>query len=480
MAPTALSGCGNRAGQSTWGAASPGRSAVTDRVTLTTRYLDEVAQQGATASGLLSVMPATGLLVPMYREQYLSRPVFIGHAEADQVNSDLMHIRAAIASLPDLLYDGDLAAFARDAGLTEVQTQAALHTQAGQVTEWLRADMYADSRGLRLLELNMGSGIGGSDVAEFCRAMLRYPLLREFARTHRLYYPDTMREQIRLVFAESGFRPDSYPVVAIADWPGLYNAAYLHKFARRWRGMGLDAHACHIGQLKMQRGRVWLRGRAVDIIYRAFLSENLLEPGGPELIFPVLHAVARGEVAMFTPIGAELYGSKVPLAILSDHAHRHLFTTGQQAAIDRVLPWTRMMRPGPTTLEDGSTVDLLEYALRHPADLVLKPALLHGGHGVVAGWDTTDQVWRDVLNQAMGGPYVLQRRIRPTPEMYPGEDGEPVVWETTWGIFAFSSGFGGAMPRAFRPEPGRPVMEFGAPRRFGGCLVQQPGPQAQD
>jgi len=43
---------------------------------------------------------------------------------------------------------------------------------------------------------------------------------------------------------------------------------------------------------------------------------------------------------------------------------------------DRVLPWTRMMRPGPVTLEDGSTVDLMEYALANPGELMLKPALL--------------------------------------------------------------------------------------------------------
>ena len=74
-----------------------------------------------------------------------------------------------------------------------------------------------------------------------------------------------------------------------------------------------------------------------------------------------------------------MFGSKAPLAMLSDHANRHLFSPAELAAIDRVLPWTRMVRPGPVTLEDGHPVDLLDYAVSHASDLVLKPALLHGG-----------------------------------------------------------------------------------------------------
>jgi hypothetical protein len=455
---------------------------MTDRATLTALYLEEVARQGQTARDLLAVMPKTGALATRYGGRHLPRPLFIGHAEASQVNSDLRHIRAAMAGLPGLLYDGDVVTFAKDAGLTGVQAEAVQRATTGKLTEWGRADMYPDAQGLRLLEFNMGSIVGGIDCGEICQAMLRYPLLREFARAHRLYYPDTWQGQIGRIFAESGFGPGSYPMIALVDWPGHFAklGAYLHKIARRWRdSVGLDAHACHLGQLKAHDGRVWLRGRPVDIIFRIFLIEHLLEPDGPELFFPVLDAAARGEVAMFTSIEGDMYGSKAPLAMLSDHANRSLFSPAQRAAIDRVLPWTRMMRPGPVTLEDGSTVDLMDYALGHPDDLVLKPSLLHGGIGVVAGWDpdTTEQVWRDALARAMGGPFVLQRRVRVTPEMCPGEDGEPVAWEATWGVFPGEAGFGGVWARAHPAGAGYAITRQGTHLHMVGCLAQQPGAQ---
>jgi hypothetical protein len=336
------------------------------------------------------------------------------------------------------------------------------------------------SSALRLLEFNMGSAVDGITTADICRAMLRHPLLKEFASTHQLHYPDTLRQQLNLIFAETGFAPDSYPVVAVADWPERYPRIkhVLQTVARRWRTMGLDAHACHIGQLTMNGGRVWLRGRPVDIIFRIFLAEHLLTPEGHALMDSVLDAVAREEVILFTPLDSEMFGSKAPLAMLSDQANRHLFSPAELAAIDRVLPWTRMVRPGPVTLEDGHTVDLYDYAVSHADDLVLKPTLLHAGKGVVPGWpsETTEVIWRDQLTKAMGGPYVLQRRIRPEPELCPGDDGEAVPWVVTWGVFTFPAGYGGVYARAFPVDSPHEITTAGRHLTFGCALTGGPDP----
>jgi hypothetical protein len=451
---------------------------VPDRATLTARYLDEVAYRGARGSELLNVMPTTGMLAAKYQRRYLTRPLFIGRAECDSLNSDLQQVRSALVSLPDRLYGGDLPAFARAAGMTDDQAEAVLRSRAGQVTQLARADLYPETSGLRLLEFNMGSGVAGIDNADICRAMLRHPVLKDFARAHRLHYVDTMREQVSMIFGETGFAPGSVPMMAVADWPDHYRiiGPFLHKIARRWRALGLDAHACHIGELKASGGRVRLRGRPVDIIFRIFLIEHLLEPEGHALMDPVIDAVARGEVTMFTPLDSELYGSKAPLAMLSDDANRHLFTAAELAAFDRVLPWTRMARPGPVTLEDGRTVDLLDYGIGHADDLVLKPTLLHGGLGVLPGWhrDISARQWRDRLTSAMGGPYVIQRRIRPDPELCPGESGQPVPWIVTWGVFTLPAGYGGVFARAYPAGSGLEVARAGSGLLVGCCLAQQP------
>jgi hypothetical protein len=458
-----------------------------DRAALTALYLDEVRQQGAGAGDLVGDLAQSQavLLNSFYPGiGYLSRPVFAGRAEYGKLHANVEALRRLLVSLPDRLYGGDFAAFARDAGAEGYQLAAITASRSSPVSPQARADLYADAAGFRLMEFNMGSALGGMENADVCRAMLRHPLLADFAAAHRLGFVDTMREQVANLFADTGFAPGSFPVVAVTDWPTSYHGRlgpYMHNLAGRWREHGLDAHACHIGELEVRGGRVWLAGRAVDIISRMFLLEYLLEPGAAELMDPVLGAAARGEVAMFTPLDAELFGSKAALAMLSDERNRDRFSADELASIEAILPWTRMVRPGPVTLEDGQVVDLLDYATGQACDLVLKPTLRYGGQDVLPGWDrdTSPQTWRGQLGQAVGGPYVLQRRIRPVPELFPGEDGERVSWIVAWGVYTGVRGFGGIITRAGTVESGLAVLNVSSGAHVGCCLTAGTGPGGQ-
>jgi hypothetical protein len=215
---------------------------------------------------------------------------------------------------------------------------------------------------------------------------------------------------------------------------------------------------------------VWLGERAIDVVYRLFLMEDLLDPAGPGLIEPVLRAAERGEVSLFIPMDADLYGSKGALALLSDEQYRHCYSDEELASLDRILPWTRMVRPGPVTVGDRQ-VELLEYALADQRELIIKPTMMHGGIGLVSGWLTSADEWRQQLEAAMDGPYVLQRRVYPTAEWFPADDG-PQQWWINWAAFLGSRGYGGMYVRGSR-DPDRPVnMNTGA---TGTCCFHPMG-----
>jgi hypothetical protein len=430
----------------------------TNRSTLTALYLDEVRRRGIPASELLrSPKLKADLLQPLYQNRYLSRPLFLGRAERDQLETDLVNLRAALVSLPDRLYGGDLTAFARAVGMNDVQISAILRSRNPTPTTLTRADLYLDQVGFRLLEFNVGSAIGGIDNADMLEGMLEHPVLAEFATGHQLEYVHSMREQVKTIKAETGFAPDSRPMMVMTDWPSSYQslASYIDVYTARLSELGLDACGGHIGQLEVRDGRVWLGNRQVDIIYRLFMIEDLLEyPDAPALVHPILDAVARGEVRIFTPMDDALYASKGALAMLSDEANRRLLDPDHLVSVDRILPWTRMVRPGPVSLEDGSQVDLLEYALAHQGELALKPTLLHGGSGVLLGWraDTSAAEWEERVRAALDGPYVIQRRIQPVPELFPAEGPTPESWIVSWGAFTMACGLGGIYSRGTTVE----------------------------
>ncbi len=449
---------------------------VMNRATLTARYLDEVNRRDISAKELLGTLPESEALNFFYGGRYLSRPLFLGDREREQLSADLVNLRSALVSLPNRLYGGDLAAFARAVGANDVQVSAIMRSRGAAVTKQLRADLYIEEGGgFRLLEFNMGSALGGMDNADMCRALLEHPVLAEFADAHDLEYVDTMVDQVDNYYTECGFAPAARPMVACTDWPSSYQTLepYMRAYNARVQQMGLDEHACHIGQLEVRDGRVWLGDRAVDIIDRLFMIEDLLEsPEAAALMDPILDAAARGEVKIYTPMDSGIFSSKGALAMLSDEANRSIFDPQERASLDRILPWTRMVRPGPVTLEDGRRVDLLEYALANRHDLALKPTLLHGGQGVLLGWgrETTEQAWDEQVRAAVDGPYVLQRRIRPQFELFPSDSGQPVPWIVCWGAFTTSKGYGGVFARASSVESNVEVINTNTGAYVGSCL----------
>ncbi|MGE5829263.1 MAG: hypothetical protein ACM30G_13015 [Micromonosporaceae bacterium] len=429
--------------------------------TLTDAYLTGFAASGLTASKILdAVQPST--VDTVYRGRSLSRPVFLSYQQIQRLAADVQLLHATLTGLPRRIFGGDMVAFARAVGATQTQAEVVLRGTASVPSRLGRADFYLDHEGFKLLEINWGTGLGGLDNAILNRSMAEQPFIGEFVQQHRLGCVDSMAESMDTMFTESGLAPGSSPVVAIADWPESFKVLEprLHRAAQGMVPYNVRAYPCHVGQLRYADGRVWLGERAIDVVYRLFLMEDLLDPGGPALIEPVLQAAERGDVTLFSPMDADLYGSKGALALLSDELYRHCYTAEELASLDRILPWTRMIRPGPVTAA-GRPVDLFEHALAEQQELIIKPTMMHGGLGVVPGWRTPADEWRQRLEAAMDQPYVLQRRIHPIPERFPTDDGDE-EWVLTWGAFLVSRGYGGMFVRGSRDLDGTINMTSGA------------------
>jgi len=444
---------------------------------LTEAYLDGFAASGVAPSKILdAVLPCT--VDTTYFGRSLSRPVFLSYQQIEQLGADLRRLHEALTALPQRVFGGSMTAFARAVGITETQIELVLRGASGPASKMSRADMYLDEQGFRVLEMNYGAALGGLDGSVLNKVMAEQPFIGDFIRQHHLGYVDPLDGLAATLFDECRLAPGSRPVVALADWPASFESLEqsLYQSAAVLAPYGLQCYPCHVGQLRYADGRVWLGERAIDVVYRLFLMEDLLDPTGPGLIDPVLQAAERGEVALFTPMDADLYGSKGALALLSDEQYRHCYTDEELASLDRILPWTRMVRPGPVTVPgeatgSGRSVELFEYALAEQHELIIKPTMMHGGIGVVPGWLTGADEWRQQLEAAMDSPYVLQRRVRPTAEWFPADEG-PQEWSLNWAAFFGSLGYGGMYVRGTRDPDQTVNMNTGA---TGTCCFHPMG-----
>lgn len=442
---------------------------------LTEQYLSGFAASGVRAGEILDgVRPST--VDTGFMGRSLSRPTFLDHAAISRLSSDLEQLHVVLTGLPDLLFDGDMAAFARAVGATETQADIILRGSGSVPSRMGRADFYRDDSGFRLLEINWGAALGGLDCAILNREMMRQPFIGDFIREHQLGYVDPMVELVHTLFTECKVPTGSTPAVALADWPESYKTLEprLRRNVEDYARFGIEAHPCHIGQLRYAEGRVWLDDVAIDVVYRLFLMEDLLDEAGPALIEPVLRAAERGEVTIFSPMDADLYGSKGALALLSDEANRQRYPAETLAILDRILPWTRMVRSGPVTVS-GASVDLVDYALANQRELIIKPTLMHGGIGIVAGWLTQPADWRACLAEAMDRSFILQRRIHPVAEKFPTDSGTE-DWTLTWGAFMAHRGYGGMFVRGSRDPDGTVNMSTGA---TATCCFTEVAPAVQ-
>jgi hypothetical protein len=446
----------------------------TVRNAVTNDYLADVAARGEDPGALRAAALAAADLGPTsYGGDCLARPTFLDRAERDLLESDLRHLHTALTALPDRLFGGDLGGFARAAGMTEAQVTAIRRGRGAAPTRLTRADLYHDGAGFRLMELNIGSTVGGLDNAVLNRAVLSHPPFAEFAAEHKLSYPDTMAELADMLKTEYATDTGRPPLFVAADWPASFETLepQLQASAAVLGELGVEIIPCHLGQLDIGGGEVRLGGRHVDVVYRVFMIEDLLDPGAPELVDPVLRAVERGEVEMFAPMDAELYGSKAALAMLSDEANRDRFEPAELASLDRLLPWTRMVRDAPVTV-DGEQAGLWELAAERREELVLKPTLMHGGLGVVLGWRVDPDEWTAAVRAATDGPYVLQGRIRAVPEPFPAaRPGGTEPQLINWMIFSVSRGFGGSIVRGSTDLSGSVLNRAGG-ATLGCCFAQ--------
>lgn len=413
-----------------------------------------------------------------FGNKFLTRPAFLEAERQRLLAEDLGGLLDLLFALPQRLFDGNLAAMAAAVGLVPRQAEAIVRTATEHPVKLARADLFDDGQAFKLLEFNVSSALGGWDAPILTRWLLRDPDLASFVDDESLTFTDTLSGIADVIRAEcDGLDCQSRPVVALVDSPSSYPTYWpvLDFMARSLGPFGFEVFGCHAGQLTTRGGHLFLDDRHIDVIYRFILLSDLL--GGPDalsLIEPIIAAAERGTARLVTGFAAGVFASKGCLALLYDDDHRSAFSPAERDLIDRILPWTRTLRAGET-FADGQQVDLVDYVLANRSSLVLKPALLYGGAGVVPGWKADQLAWAEAVRTGLRERFVVQQRVRSAVERFPPDDARSrsVVQVLNWGVFVVGAGYGGAFVRALPgPDPGVINMATGA---AATCTFHAPG-----
>ncbi len=296
----------------------------------------------------------------------------------------------------------------------------------------------------RITEYNGETPAGTAYCDALSDLFLALPAMRPFARDW-MVRPLPARNHLLNVLLESWHRfrgVRSVPAIAIVDWHDVPTVSEFQLSRDYFQAMGCECIITTPDALTYEGGRLRdAGGMVIDLIYKRVLIHELVEECG--LQHPMVRAVIDGAVCMVNPFSCKPLHKKASLAVLSDERNSRRFSSAQQSAIARHVPWTRVVEERRTTI-DGREIDLVPWMSEHRDELVLKPNDDYGGAGIVLGWEVEDADWEIAVTRALHEPSIVQRRIalpsEPFAAVVDGDltldsrivDTAPFCWHGAW------------------------------------------------
>ena len=400
---------------------------------------------------------------------YLARPLFLPEHEIRRFEADLLAVVDLLTQLPWRVFDGDVDQVCRMLDLDPRKAALVREFEPRPTVPFGRIDAYHDGESLRILEFNATSSIGGQQwVGPAAAAWLGAEAFRTFAAEHRLRHVDTTAVLARELRTAARSVTGGDPVVALVEGPGGlagYGDAW-RPLQRLLRSHGLDCRLGETGDLEVRDGRVLLRGARVDIVYRLFdLDQVLDDPQALAVTEQLRDAHRDGRVLLWSPLETDLHSNKRWMAYLSDPSLGAGLSTEEQALVDRLLPWTRALTPDTVR----TAPELLDTCRERRERLIIKPDEGFANQGIVCGWQVDDAQWASALDTAVAGGAVVQERVVPRQDWVVHPDtGVAEPWDACYGLYWMPGGYGGGGARLV--PSGQPFTLDAGSRRLSGIF----------
>jgi glutathionylspermidine synthase len=283
-----------------------------------------------------------------------------------------------------------------------------------------RMDYLRDNTGaFRALELNSTLPC----IQGFCQSLTRRwseTLRRENPALLEGMLPNAPADGLRRALVDN-YRlrggTKAHPSILVVCRRGDTELAELQYMADRWAEAGNKSRQVFVDQVTLgPDGWLSADGEPYDILYRHIfarrltrespLAQQLLEPRHTKILNPITSPLELK--ALF----AQLSEAVTNPALASKLA----LTPPELEAISRVIPWTRLIKPGTMELLDHTkTEEPSDWLRAHRSELVLKRTWSYGGKAVLVGSETPEAEWNQALEGAMQEPdsWIVQHYVQP-------------------------------------------------------------------
>jgi len=332
---------------------------------------------------------------------------------------------------------------------------AHLFLEMGSQTQYMlqRTDGVLTEHGLKIVELNIGSSIGGWQIHWMDHHYRKQAGLRPFLEQNASRTGDIPLAFMRyLIQSVRGMGLETRVLFLIQpDFREREGEAALREVFQRALAEcgGSGELLCELDDQRLEErpDGIYLDGRRLGAIMNSRPNAQALA-----------RAALRGQLLWpDNPFDAVL-GDKRALSILYQHKDRGLFDAAERAIIEEFVPWSTALSAGEVMF-DGRRMELATLLREQQQRFVVKAAVGQQGDDVFIGKFTPPQQWAEVVARGLREPGWLVQEFCASLPFY-GQQGARGhgVYDVVWGVFGFGQQYGGCWLRLMEKDGGDGVI----------------------
>jgi len=293
-----------------------------------------------------------------------------------------------------------------------------------------RADIVRQEGIWKLLEMNVGSTVGGMFYASL-------PRLSGFSQSH-----DALRTWAEIIHRDycQGIRH-----IAIVEDAAIIEALR-PQFAvlanELSEQVGITCSVVSADELWIDGETLNSRRGTVDCIYRFFNEKDVLR--NPDQYFSLMKAIANKIVSVPMGFCTQLLSNKGALALLHELVETSFLSDEEKQLVTAFVPYTCHV-----------TRNNIHALKKKPEQWVIKPTDSACGYGVKYGGEMTSEKWNhhlEYIANTPSEPYIAQSfcEAEYVPTVFSLSDGENFTEKSSvvWGVYVFGDRYLGTLVRA--------------------------------
>lgn len=335
----------------------------------------------------------------------------------EELKNAVEFLLSMVFSIPERVFNNDYKAMLEYQGYKEEDAdylyKLCTPSLLSQAKLLARPDFLPTPEGLKVVEMNVASAIGGIGNTDrhaevFFRTNLANAMQKEGIN---ISFSPMAKNWADFLYKHSpniGVKANPVVMMGLLSEEELdinnFNSFVTYEVLHFLRMNGFKVMTAPISKFDFRHDGVYYKDSKIDIVLTSFIFIEARDAGMLDICETLLENHEAGKVIFYGGATSTIFDHKVNLAILSSDEFAEYFTDEEKEKINKYIPRTEKL-----------TTSNANDAIKNKNGLVLKNCISFGGQEVFIGKNCSENEWEGTVKRAARSrdTYIVQRLVDP-------------------------------------------------------------------